>query len=609
MHQPANQTLIALSLILLLGIGSQWVAWRTRLPTILILLFAGILSGPVLGWVDAKAMLGNLFTPIISLSVGIILFEGALNLKFSELGASHRIVRNLLSIGVITTWVLSTLLARMLLGFSWSFSLLTGAILIVTGPTVVIPLLRQIRLKSHLSSVLKWEGILNDPVGAIMAVIVFEIILTGDFNQAGGLIALGTFKSIGISVILGIIGSLCYYGLVIFRLIPKYLDIPIVFTLIVSLFTVSNVIQSESGLLTVTLMGVALANQKSVPVRHILEFNETIRVILISSLFILLAATLQFSNFTHMDMGCILFVVAQMLLVRPLAVFLSTWKTDLRWQEKIFLAWMAPRGIVAAAVSSVMALRLLPLGYEDAATLSPLIFSIIIVTITVYGLSARPLSKLLRLEEHRPQGVLFVGGDAWVIEIARALVDENHQVVVVDGHESNVQYAWSQGVPARQGNILSESFTSTIDLTGLGYMLALSPSDKTNALAAKHFSEIFQPRNVFQLSTDCVMNTENRMPESMTAQSAFLPSLSYHEMTRLYYAGTQVKTYTVPEEANLSDYWKMLGVQAVTLFIKDAATGRLRVVTGATDPRLREGDRIFAIPLDVDRGQGIALSE
>ena len=353
-----NESLmIGLAAVLVLGIGAQWVAWRIKLPAILALLLFGFLAGPVpeavygKKWLDPDDLFGKVLFPIVSLSVAVILFEGGLTLKFRELKQIGGAVRNLVSIGIVTTWLLITGAAHLLLDFDLRLSLLIGAIFTVTGPTVIGPLLRQVRPSGQLGPVLKWEGILSDPIGALLAVLVFESILPGSHSEveqtlAGALLAGG--QALGSGFIVGIAGAALLVLMLNRYWIPDYLQSPVTLGLVVLAFEISNHLYPESGLVAVTLMGVLLANQRYASVGHVIEFKENLRVLLISSLFILLAARLNVADVMRLDWGGFGFMLAVILVVRPVSVLLATLKAGLSWKERLWLSMVAPRGIVAA---------------------------------------------------------------------------------------------------------------------------------------------------------------------------------------------------------------------------------------------------------------------
>ncbi len=392
----SEQFLIGIGIIILFGMIAQWLAWRLHLPSILLLLILGIVAGPVSGLVNTEQLFGDLLFPFVSISVAIILFEGGLSLRFSEFRSVGRIIRNLVSIGALITWVVATAAAYYILNLTFELALLFGAILIVTGPTVILPLLRQVRPTGNIHSIAKWEGIIIDPVGAIVAVLVFEEIISGGFQQFTAVSLTGLLITLLVGFGLGWIGA----QLIIFFLkrywVPDFLHNSAAIMMVITTFIISNLLQHESGLVTVTILGILLTNQKKISIKHIVEFKENLRVILISTLFIILAARLEMAELAFFDWNMVLFLAILVFIARPLSVYVSTIGQNLSFREKLFLSWLAPRGIVAAAVSSIFAIELSAKGFAEAERLIPLTFIVIITTVTLYGLSAVPLARLLK---------------------------------------------------------------------------------------------------------------------------------------------------------------------------------------------------------------------
>ena len=384
--------LIALSAIIVLGVGAQWLAWRLRLPAILLLLSVGALAGPITGFLNPQDVLGDLLFPLISLSVGLILFEGGLTLRFREVRATWRSLVGLLTVGVAVTWLGATLAARVLLGLPFSTSLLLGSILVVTGPTVIGPLLRDIRPSGRVGAVAKWEGIVIDPIGAVLAVLVFEAIdaiAAASYTHATRHALQGLALTAGSGVLIG--GAAA--GLLVVSLrrfwIPDYLQNPVALLLVAASLTTANLLHHEAGLVAVTVMGLILANQHRVAVQRIAEFKENLTVLLISVLFVVLAARVEPVELTQLGWRGVAFAVVLIVVVRPLAVWLSTIRSNLKIRERIFLAFFAPRGIVAAAVASIFALRL----GDDGAVIAPATLLVIFITVAFYGLSAGWLAR------------------------------------------------------------------------------------------------------------------------------------------------------------------------------------------------------------------------
>ena len=497
-----------LSFLLLLGVVAQWSAWRLKLPSILLLLGFGFAAGQYFGPPD-DYLKPELLFPFVSLCVAIILFEGGLTLRFSELRESGSAVLRLCSVGAVVAWVLIAVAAVVILNFDWRLATLVGAVLVVTGPTVIAPLLRQIKPSKRVGATAKWEGIMIDPVGALLAVLVLQGILSGSVQTAFGAAALGILKTVVIGGALGCSAAWVLVQLLKRHLIPEYLESAMLLAVSVGIFVASNTVQHESGLLAVTVFGIALANQKSVSVRHVIEFKENLRVLLISVLFILLSGRIVWAEMAELGWGAVWFLIALIFVVRPLSVWASTVGTRLTGKERWFLCFLAPRGIVAAAVASVFTIELLhaaedgllPPGFEQQARLlAPLTFAVIVGTVAFYGLATAPLARKLGLAQARPQGILFVGADAWVRAVAKAVYNQGIPVLLVDTNPQQISRARMDGLPTALGNVLSETVGERLDLSGIGRLFAVTPNDEINSLAAIEYAHIFGRSEIYQLA-------------------------------------------------------------------------------------------------------------
>ncbi len=592
---------VAIAALFVLGTAAQWIGSWVPLPSILFLLAFGILVGPVTGFLRPDEMLGNVLFPAVSLAVAVILFEGSLNLRFRELGEIGGSLLSLLTIGVITTWFAGTLLAYSALGFGWLKSLLLGAILVVTGPTVIGPLLRQIRPIGRVSSIARWEGIIIDPIGAVLAVLVFEAsadvrsawFIDGTISAvegAGTAAIVDLIKTIVVGGGIGTVAALVLGLLLRRHAIPDHLQNPVTLMFVVATFTVSNLIQHECGLVTVTVMGVVLANQPRTDIEHILHFKENLSVLLISTLFILLSARLDITSFSTLGWGGVVFLAAMILVVRPLSVWLSTLRSSLTWQERVFLAWFAPRGIVAAAVSSVFALRL----GDEGTGLVPATFLVIIGTVCVYGFTAFPLAKRLGLAVDNPQGVLIAGAHAGVRAIAHALMAAGIPVLLVDVNRWNIQAARMEGLPTRQGNILSDRLLQGISLGGIGRFLAMTPNDEVNSLAALHLRGLFGRAEVYQLFPRRRSESDEAAAESVRARFLFGKDVTNILINERFAQGALVKTTKLTEEFNYAAFNRQYQGTAIPLFvIRDG--GQLRIVTANEDVSPQPGQTVIAI--------------
>ena len=500
----AEERLIELTLVVVLGIGAKWLSWRLHLPSILILLIFGFLVGPVLGWVSPDEIFGDSLPPIVSMFVAIVLFEGGLSLRLSELPGVWRSVRNLIVIGAPVTWLTAGLSVHFLFGLDPMLSALIGAIFTVTGPTVIIPLLQHVRPKGNIGGVLKWEGIVIDPVGAMLAVLVFQVMtLPSEVTGASWLVALQlVLRTVGVGALLGCGSSVILLAVMRRYWVPDFLQAPVTLMAVLAAFAASNVLQQESGLLTVTLMGILIANQKQVNIRSIVHFKENLNVLLISGLFILLAARLDRAAIESIDRRHLVFLALLIFAIRPISVVLSGIGSGLSWREQAYLCCMAPRGIVAAAVASVFSFELTHFDYtqEQVAVIVPLTFTTITGTVVFYGLIAKPAARWLKVSSPDQDGFLVLGAHRVARRIGRALQSHGKRVILIDSNYRNVSLARLEGLTATNGSILSDNAHEDLPLEGIGTLLALTPNDEVNTLACVRFAEIFGRSNVFQLS-------------------------------------------------------------------------------------------------------------
>ncbi|PQJ35294.1 hypothetical protein BSZ35_12395 [Salinibacter sp. 10B] len=570
--------LFGVALILILGVGAQWLAWQTRLPSILLLLLAGFLAGPVFGIIDPTVLQGKWVYPFVSISIGIILFEGGLNLRLSELRAEGGPILNLITIGVLITWLLGSGAVYLLEGFGVKLSVLTGAILVVTGPTVVMPLLREIRPKGRVGAVAKWEGITIDPVGAMLSVLVLEVILL--LNDPEGLrgtasaldatlhVAEGIGLALAASVVIGGAAASIIVYTMYRRLVPGYLHNPLTLTLVVVAFVGAEAVQHEAGLLTTTLMGVALANQSYVPVNRITEFKENLQVLLLGVLFIVLSARLDLAAFEYVGTRTLLLIGALILVVRPLAVFLSCVGTTLSWREQAFLAWLAPRGIVAAAVASLFAFDLQGILPRAADALVPVVFLVIVGTVAVYGLTIPYVASWLDLADPNPEGVLFVGADTWVQRIAETLQNLGITVQLIDSNPNHVKNAQERGLDAERADVLSESVLEELDLSGIGRLLITIPNDEIASLAALHLSEIFEVNDIFQLPARSAQEyTDGSVPKHLRGHLLFGGTTSCEQIRDCFDHEHSVFVVSVDAPMEREEMSERYGPEAFPLFI------------------------------------------
>lgn len=588
----SERVVVELAAILLLGVGAQWLAWRVKLPSILLLLSLGFLVGPALGWIHPDALLGELLFPFVSLSVAIILFEGGMTLKYSELRHAGRAIFNLMTIGAAVTLLLSTLASKYILGLGWSLSLLLGSILVVTGPTVIGPLLKHVRPLGKVSAIAKWEGIVVDPIGAVLAVLMFQAtdaIHNADYREVGEVMLSGTVRTIisGVVVSIAVIAPLIV-GIRRFW-IPDSLQSPLILVSVFVGFTASNLYQADSGLLTVTLMGLILTNQRWVNIQHIVEFKENLQVLLLSSLFIILAARTTPAELESIDGRTLAFVGALILVVRPVSVWLSTIGQGLRWQERVFLSWFAPRGIVAASVASIFAIELGPSG----APLVPVIFAVVIITVAVYGLTAAPLARWLGLAQSNPQGVLFAGAHSGARAIAAAVKNTGFRCILIDKNPENIRQARFEGFETAFENAIAEEVIDELDLGGIGRFIALTRNDEVNALACMRFREVFGRAELYQLPPERSGVRDKAETPYPGGRHLFRPEATYRYLDARFEDGAVVKSTKLTKEFTYEAFQSLYGSDAVLLFI--VADGRLTPVTASATTTPKPGQTIICL--------------
>jgi len=522
--------------------------------------------------------------PFISLAVAVILFEGSLTLRFQDISGLRKVVRNMITIGAVLTWVITAVATRMLMGFSWEIAFLFGALMVVTGPTVIVPMLRTVRPNANLSNILRWEGILIDPIGATLAVLVFQfIVAVGVQDGIAGMFAVfGKILLIG-----GVLGSICGF---VFSLalrkhwIPSFLHNFSALALVCAAFAISDTLEPESGLLTVTVMGVWLANSQGVEVVDILDFKEHLSMVLISMLFIILAARMELSVFNDLGVPALILFGVLQFVARPISAQVSAFGSKLTGGERHFLSWIAPRGIVAAAISAVFAIKLETLGYPEAQQLVPLTFVMIVGTVLLQSFTARPIARWLKVAEPDPKGFLIVGADTLSRTIANCLVENGFRVQLTDQNWNNVMAARMEGLPAYWGNPVSEHAERHLNLVGVGRLLALSSNKELNALAAQHYRIEFGASNVFTI--------RNRQPDDsvetakstfrLSGRSLFDEKVTYKSLMELFEGGAELKTTPLTEKFTFEDYLDQCEEQRIPLFAITPG-GSLRIFTGDDD--------------------------
>ena len=589
-----HSLIVTFGIIGVLGVGAQWLAWRLRLPAIVLMLAAGILAGPLLGILDPVADFGDALGPLISLAVALILFEGGLTLDFAGLRDASTAVRRIVLVAAPLGWMLGTAAAHLIAGLSLPVAAVFGGLLVVTGPTVVLPILRQAKLAPRTSSILRWEAIVNDCVGALFAVLAYEFAATMIHSES---IAGATGYLIFGVALAGFIGWAAGTGTAwAFKhaLVPEFMKVPALLVIVIAIFGACNEILEESGLVAVTLMGVILGNSHLPSIAEIRRFKEYIAVLLVSGVFVILAATLDSSMLALLDWRILAFVIAMMLVVRPLSIWLGLIGTNITTNEKALIAWVGPRGVVAVAISGFFGTKLVELGYADGAALAPIAFALVFATVLIQGFSVGAVARRLGLVSTETPGVLIVGASNWSLLLARALQDLELPVLVADRNWTKLRRFRLQDTPVYYGEILSEAAEHTIDLARFGIIIAASENDSYNALVCTDFGPEFGRNNVFQLGRQKEGASDPYgLPVTIGGRMLFRSGATFEELEQRALEGWVFTRTRLTDEFSFDDYLEQR-VEGTELLADLSKDGSVKLSTMNERPKGRSGDTLLS---------------
>ena len=527
--------MIELAGIIILGILAQWIAWKFKIPAILPLILIGLLVGPIAAeflsedgskwiepiWNGKKGLFpGEGLYYFVSLAISIILFEGGLTLRKSEVSNVGPVITKLITLGSAVTFVGAGLIAHYLLGLSWEISLLFSALIIVTGPTVISPILRNIPLKKDVAAVLKWEGILIDPIGALVAVLVYEFISVG----GGSGFTKTALLEFGKILLFGTTFGFTFAHALIFiinkKLVPHYLLNVVSLSSVLLVFVLSDMFAHESGLLAVVVMGMVIANSKIRSFDELLYFKESLSVLLISILFILLAANMNINELLLVFNwnAAILFALV-VFVIRPIAVFMSTQNSSLKLNEKLFISWVGPRGIVAAGIASLFGTKLMQQGVAGAEYITPLVFMIVLGTVLLNATTARLFAKLVGVFLKSSDAIVIVGASEAARVIANYLMKNSRRVVLLDQNKDYINKAKEDGIEAFNADIYNDSLDDKAELNDVGYLIAMTGSDTVNEYAINQFSGVYGEKGAFRLASSTeIKNTDNQNSKGLFTQ-------------------------------------------------------------------------------------------
>jgi NhaP-type Na+/H+ or K+/H+ antiporter len=564
-----NQHLVVLSIVTVagLGVGAQWLAWRLKMPAIVLLAAVGLIMGPGLDLIHPSQDFGEFLRPVVSLCVAIILFEGGLSLQLKELKEAATGVRRLVYLGVPLAWSFSSLCAHYIGGLEWAVSLVFGAIMVVTGPTVIMPMLRQAALNRRTASYLKWEGIINDPIGALLAVLVFQFFIF----QGEGSGWQDVIHSIGLAIVAGLVFGGVGGWLIgkAFRegMVPEYLKSPVMLGLVLVVYAASDLIQKEAGLLAVTIMGIVVGNMNIPGIDDMKRFKEYITIMLVSVVFVALTADLDLGSLSKIGWHGAAIILAIMLLARPAAILLATIGAGMKLNERLLLSWIAPRGIVVAATAGLMGPRLVDAGY-DAEVLLPLVFAIIFATVFSHGLTINWLAEKLGLASKHRDGVLIVGASPWTVALAQLLHDMKVNVLLSDSNWHNLRPARLAGIPVFYGDILSEFAEESVELVHIRTVLAATRNDAYNALVCMAIAPEIGQTRVLQLALGGDAEEDPRaIARPRRGDVAFDNDADYEKLWRQLVKGWTFSRTRISDNYSYEDFRKDKPVDAMEVLI------------------------------------------
>ncbi|MCR9195184.1 MAG: sodium:proton antiporter [Hyphomonas sp.] len=565
-----SDVIFACAMIGSLGLGAQWLAWRLQAPAIVLMSLAGLAVGPLWSVIfgapllSPQATFGDVFRPIVSLAVAVILFEGGLVLKFENLREAGAAVRRMIFIGGPLAWIMGTIAAYYAAGLDWASAVVFAGVMVVTGPTVIMPLLRQSKLGGRPAQFLKWEGIVNDPIGALFAVAAFEFIRVASQGQslfgAGLWIIMAAFYGIVLGVLFGWAMAKAFRE----GWTPEYLKAPLILATIILCYTMAEMFQKEIGLVAVTAYGMTLGNSKLAGLTELQKFKEDIAILLVSGVFVMLTADLTPAIISQaINWNTLAFLLCMLFIVRPLSVWISTYGT-LDRKEAILLGWIAPRGIVAVAVSGLFGSLLVDLSregrffFEGADQITPLAFAMVFTTVVLHGFTIGPLSRGLGLARKEKPGVLMVGANAWSVQFATALEKSGIDVIVADSNYRRLKSSRDAGLEIFMGEVLSEDAEIKLDHARFSTVIALSTNDSYNALVCSHFAPEVGRHMVYQLSIsdDEEENDERVVSSNARGRTLIRRGRTYDSLIRDQYRGWEFARTPLTDKYSLEQFRK-----------------------------------------------------
>ncbi|TGN50225.1 sodium:proton antiporter [Paracoccus liaowanqingii] len=603
---PGLSPVQVVALVGVLGVGAQWLAWRFKLPAIVLMLGIGLLVGPVFGLFLPDRDLGPIYRPLIAVAVAIILFEGGLTLDYGRLGDSRSPVQRLVYLGAPLGWALSALVLWLAVGLSWQSAAVFGGVMVVTGPTVIAPMLRQARLRARPAQILQWEAIVNDPIGVLIAVLVLEVVLVLETGLSVGAAAWLIGSGIGFAAALGWAAGR-FMALAFTRAwVPEYMKVPVLFVGVIAVFAATDSVLHETGLLAVTIMGMVLANAKLSSYAELHRFKEHATILLVSGVFVLMAASLDFATLGELTWRAALFVIFTVALARPLQVLIPLIGTKLPMNERWLIALTGPRGVVMVAVSGLFGDKLVEAGIADGAALAPLAFIIVLSTVVIHGFTLAPLARRLGLSGADRPGLLLVGGSPFAVALAQALKKAGVDTLVADTNRQHLTKARQAGIPTYYGDILGETAEHQVEFIAYPAVLAASDNDAYNTLVATDLGPHLGRDAVWQISRERD-HARHALPAQLGGQR--LEGRPTFQIANQRLAeGWTLRSTRLTEEYDMEDW--AADRPGAEPFAVVSKTGSLRFATEGTPVTLAAGDWITAfLPPEQSRAEDAPAPE
>lgn len=614
--------MLELAGIIILGILAQWVAWRLKIPAILPLILIGLFVGPISTlisqdgtkwlepiWNGEEGLFpGESLFYFVSLAIAVILFEGGLTLRKNEVSNIGPVILKLITVAVVITFIGAGLATHFIFGLTWQISFLFAALVIVTGPTVIAPILRNIPLKKDVSSILRWEGILIDPIGALVAVLVYEFIRIEDGHE----FTMKALMEFGKIMLFGFTFGYAFAHALVFAIkrnfIPHYLLNVFTLAVVIGVFVLADTFAHESGLLAVVIMGMVMGNINLPNLKELLYFKESLSILLVSILFILLAANMQVEEMMlAFDQKALLLFAVIVLVLRPLGVFVSSINSGLNYREKLFISWVGPRGIVAAGIASLFGLKLARQGVPGAEYITPLVFMVVLGTVLLNATTARFFAKLVGVFLKDSKGIMIIGASSISRIIGAYLKSNDRHVVLIDSNPDNVRKAKKIGLEAMEESVYSDDLFNNIELNDIGYLMALTANSDINKTAIQKFQKQFGENGSFRLITPDEMND----PENNPQEGLFSQTDDYIKLTEVSRVYPEIREL----ELNSREHYKGLieivktDPDIIPLFIKNKG-GDLEIIPSENDSvEIMSGSRLVYMGKAINKEDSKVVSE